>query len=70
LRTALEKLKAEGIDTWILSSPAQPAVAGVADRSITKKPARMTDQEAFQHFLAALGFIQPGLWVFTFSVNQ
>lgn len=35
-----------------------------------KKPAGMTDQEVFQHFLAALGYVHPGPWVFTFSVNQ
>jgi hypothetical protein len=32
------------------------------------KPAGMTDEEAYHKFMEALGFIQPGPWVFTVQI--
>ncbi len=69
LRTALAKLKAEGIDMdFVVSSSASGG--GGSGPVYHKKPVGMTDQEAFQHFLTALGYVKPGPWVFTFRVNQ
>ena len=42
---------------------------GSSGPAVTKKPDGMTDQEAYQHIMAALGYVYPGPWVFTLDVK-
>jgi hypothetical protein len=64
LDAAYARLKEQGIEmnynvSWGVGG-------GGSGLQYTKKPAGMTDEEAYARFVAALGYLTPGPWVFTF----
>lgn len=63
IKAAQEKLKAEGIEVDYTTSSS--AGGGGGGFSFSKLPEGMDQQEAYQRFLNALGYLHPGLWVFT-----
>jgi prephenate dehydratase len=66
LNAALTKLRAEGIDMSFITSSGSGGGGG--GYTFNAKPAGMTDEEAYHKFMEALGFIQPGPWVFTVQI--
>ena len=68
LAAARERLLPEGIDIgWqVISSPEGGGSSGPV---YNKLPDGMTEQEAYQLFIEALGYIYPGPWEFTVEVN-
>lgn len=63
IKAAQEKLKAEGIEVdYTTSSSLGGGGGGI---SFSKLPAGMDEQEAYQRFMNALGYLYPGPWVFT-----
>lgn len=66
INKAISLLKAEGIEMSIFTSSG--SLGGGGGYSFTAKPEGMTDEEAYHKFLEALGFIQPGPWVFTVQI--
>ncbi|HLO32617.1 MAG TPA: hypothetical protein VK249_25950 [Anaerolineales bacterium] len=64
LPRAYEVLKAEGIDMeW-------HSVDHGAYAEYKKLPAGMSEQEAFHHFIQALGYIHPGGWTFNVQLQE
>ncbi len=66
LNAALTKLRAEGIDMSFITSSGSGGGGG--GYTFNAKPAGMTDEEAYHKFMEALGFIQPGPWVFMVQI--
>jgi hypothetical protein len=66
LKVAREKLKAQGIELDYTTS----SVTGGGSGGMTfpKKPEGMTDTEAYQQLMIALGYIYPGPWVFNLDI--
>jgi hypothetical protein len=62
LLPALEKLKAQGIDVSVYTSSS--GGGGGGGWTINSKPEGMSDQEAYQKFMDALGYIYNGPWIF------
>lgn len=58
---AIDKLKAQGIDVSVTSSSGNGGGGG--GWSVISKPEGMTDEEAYQKFKEALGYVYPGPWV-------
>jgi len=68
MKAAQEKLRAEGIEMdYTTSSSAGGGGGGGA--TFNKLPEGMDQQEAYQHFLNALGYVYPGPWVFTLDIQ-
>jgi hypothetical protein len=66
LKAAREKLKAQGIELdYITSTTSGGGGGGVR---FPKKPEGMTDSEANQQLMVALGYIYPGPWVFNLEI--
>ena len=63
LQAALAKLKAQGIEMSVTTSSGSGGGGG--GYTFTAKPDGMSDDEAYQKYLEALGYIYPGPWVFT-----
>lgn len=62
LSPAVEKLKAQGIEVKLYTFSS--GGGGGGGWEFTSKPAGMTDQEAYQKFLEALGYGREGPWIF------
>lgn len=69
IRAAQEKLKAQGIE-MDYSTSASSSGGGGGGPLFKTLPNGMTQQEAYQRYLEALGYIQSGPWVFSFDVQQ
>jgi len=67
LQPALEKLKAEGIDMTVYTSSSSGGGGG-GGWTFNSKPEGMTDEQAYQKFLNALGYIYDGPWVMEITV--
>lgn len=61
LKLALEKLNAVGIDVSVYSSSGNGGGGG--GWTVNSKPEGMTDEEAYQKFKEALGYVYQGPWV-------
>jgi hypothetical protein len=68
VQAAQEKLKAEGI-VMDYSTFSSASGGGGGGPVFSVKPDGMTDQQAYQKFVEALGYVVPGPWIFTFNVN-
>jgi hypothetical protein len=68
VKAAQAKLKAQGIEMDYTTSSSSGGGGG-GGPVFKVKPEGMTDQEAYQMFIEALGYTVPGPWVFTFDVN-
>lgn len=66
LLPAVEKLKAQGIEIKLYTFSS--GGGGGGGWEFTSKPAGMSDQEAYQKFIEALGYVQAGPWVFEFVI--
>jgi hypothetical protein len=67
LKVAREKLKAQGIELDYTTFSATGGGGG--GPLFPKKPEGMTDAEAYQKFMAALGYVYPGPWVFNLEIQ-
>jgi len=68
LKAAQEKLKADGIEMDYTTSHSA-AGGGGGGPTFNKLPEGMDQQEAYQRFLEALGYLYPGPWVFTINLQ-
>ncbi|MBE3039896.1 MAG: hypothetical protein IMZ62_13930, partial [Chloroflexi bacterium] len=66
LQVALAKLKAEGIEMSVTSSSGSGGGGG--GYTFNAKPDGMSDEEAYQKFIEALGYVYPGPWVITVQI--
>lgn len=66
IKAAQEKLKVQGIeldyDTWVSGG-------GGGGPLLTQLPEGIGQQEAYQRYLEALGYLYPGPWVFTLDIQ-
>jgi hypothetical protein len=67
LKRAQEKLEKEGIELEYVTFIGNGGGGG--GPVIKKKPEGMTDEEAFQHFIEALGYVYKGPWIFTMDIQ-
>lgn len=68
IAAAREKLLPQGIDIdWEVA--AYPGGGGASGPVYNKLPAGMTEHEAYQAFIEALGYIHPGPWEFTLNIT-
>jgi hypothetical protein len=68
MKAAQEKLRVEGIEMDYTTSSSAGGGGG-GGPTFSKLPEGMDQQEAYQHYLNALGYIYPGPWVFTLDIQ-
>jgi len=67
VKEAQEQLKKEGIELEYVTFTGNGGGGG--GPVIKKKPEGMSDEEAYQHFIEALGFVYKGPWIFTMDIQ-
>jgi hypothetical protein len=68
IKAAQEKLRAEGIEMDYTTSSSAGGGGG-GGPIFSKLPEGMDQQEAYQRYLEALGYLYPGPWVFTVDIQ-
>lgn len=68
IKAAQEKLRAEGIEMDYTTS-SSAGDGGGGGPIFSKLPEGMDQQEAYQRYLEALGYLYPGPWVFTVDIQ-